>query len=48
MRPFNGKKTYVQVSGFRDLVTDDGEPTRTGTVVIIVVYLIQTGVELIK
>ena len=33
-------KTCVHVSGFRDLVTADGEPVRHGTVGIVVVYSI--------
>ena len=37
----------VQGFGFRDLVTTVGEPTRAGTVVIIVVYSNQTGVEVV-
>ena len=32
---------------FHDLVRADGEPTRDGTVVVIVVYSIQTEVEVI-
>ena len=33
------------MSGFRDLVTDDGEHIRAGMVIIIVVFSIQKGVE---
>ena len=33
------RKTCVQVSGFRDLVTADGKPRRAETVVNIVVYV---------
>ena len=42
-------KTCVHVSGFRDLVTTDGEPIWVGTVglVIIVVDSIHTGVNVI-
>ena len=42
-----GLKNGVQVSGCCDLVTADGEPIRTGTLVIIEVYLNQTAVEVI-
>ena len=40
-------KTCVSVSGFRDLITTNGEPVHARTVVTIVVYSIQTGVEVI-
>ena len=40
-------KTCVPVSGFRDLITTNGEPVHARTVVTIVVYSIQTGVEVI-
>ena len=38
-------KNCVQVSGFRDPVTADGEPIRARIVVIIVVHSIQNLVE---
>ena len=38
-------KYKLQVSGFHDLITTDGEPIHTRIVFIIVLYLFQTGVE---
>ena len=40
-------ETSVQVSGFRDLDTVDGEPIPAETMVITVAYSSQTGVEVI-
>ena len=37
----------VLISVFRDLVTADGETIRAGTLVIIVVFSIKKGVEVI-
>ena len=42
---FKRGKHVFGLSGFRDLVTADGEHIRAGMVIIIVVFPIQTGVE---
>ena len=41
-------KICVKVPGFLDLVSADGEPIRAGTVVIILMYSIETEVNILK
>ena len=42
-----GRQAVIRFSGFRDLATANGDHIHAGTVVIIEVYSIQTGVEVI-